>query len=267
MTWPTPVETLEALGQSIVANSPFQGMIRDGIDPTSVEGAGTLPYHIDNLQVDLHTTEVGVPVLWWRSVGSTHTAYSTETFLDELAEAAGRDPVAFRKAMLAKHPRHLKVLELAAEKAGWGTPPPKGRGRGVAVHESFDSYIAQIAEVSVERGHIRVHRVVCAVDCGIAVNPDGVRAQMESGINFGIGAALYSELNFKGGRVQESNFHDYRVLRLNEAPEIEVHIVPSTEKMGGAGEPGTAPIAGAIANAVFNLTQQRLRELPLRLPA
>jgi isoquinoline 1-oxidoreductase beta subunit len=153
-----------------------------------------------------------------------------------------------------------------AEKAKWGTPAPKGRARGIAVHESFGSYVAQVAEVSVEKNAIRVHRVVCAIDCGVAVNPEAVRAQMESGISFGLGAALYSTLTFKDGRVQQSNFHDYRVLRLDEMPVVEVHIVPSTDKMGGVGEPGVPPIAPAVANAVATLTGQRLRELPLRLP-
>jgi isoquinoline 1-oxidoreductase beta subunit len=161
----------------------------------------------------------------------------------------------------------LGVLNLAAEKAGWGGPLEKGRGRGVAVHESFGSFIAQIAEVSVDNGAIKVHRVVCAVDCGVAINPAGIEAQMESGIAFGLGAALHSHITFKDGRVQESNYHDYQVLRMSEMPVVEVHIVPSTEKSGGVGEPGTAPIAPAVANALFALSGQRLRELPFRLAA
>jgi isoquinoline 1-oxidoreductase beta subunit len=188
-----------------------------------------------------------------------------ESLLDELALAVGKDPVEYRRALLKGHSRHLGVLNLAAERAKWGTPLPKGRARGIAVHESFGSYVAQVAEVSVEENTIRVHRVVCAIDCGLAVNPEAVRAQMESGISFGLGAALYSTLSFKDGRVQQSNFHDYRVLRLDEMPVVEVHIVPSTEKMGGVGEPGVPPIAPAVANAVAALTGQRLRELPLRL--
>lgn len=251
------------VGQSIIAGTPFQGMMKDGIDPTSVEGAGTLPYHIENLGVDLHTTQNGVPVLWWRSVGSTHTAYSTETFIDELAEAAGKDPVAFRKAMLAKHPRHLKVLELAAEKAGWGTPLPKGKGRGVAVHESFNTFVAQVAEVTVDaRGRIKVDRVVCAVDCGLAVNPDIVKAQMEGGIGYGLGAILHDAITLKDGKVEQSNFHDYEPLRMEEMPKVEVHLVPSTEAPTGVGEPGTPVVGPALANAVYAATGQRIRNLP-----
>nr|WP_255610956.1 molybdopterin cofactor-binding domain-containing protein [Lysobacter sp. ESA13C] len=263
------------VGQSIIAGTPFAGaMIKNGIDATSVEGVADSPYlkEIADYRVDLHSPSTGIPVLWWRSVGHSYNAFVMESLIDELAHAAGKDPVEYRRALLKQHPRHLAALNLVADKAGWGTALPAGRARGVAVHESFGSYIAQVAEVSVEpkpgggQG-IRVHRFVCAIDCGLAVNPDGVRAQMESGINFGLGAALYSQLTFKDGRVQESNYHDYRVLRLDEAPQIEVHIVPSTDKMGGAGEPGTAPVAAAVANAVFALNQQRLRELPLQLPA
>jgi isoquinoline 1-oxidoreductase subunit beta len=189
-----------------------------------------------------------------------------ESLIDELAHAAGQDPVAYRRALLAKHPRHLAALDLAAEKSGWGSPLPPGRARGVAVHESFGSFVAQVAEVSADGGAIRVHRVVCAIDCGVAVNPLGVAAQLESGIAFGLGAALYSAIRFKEGRVQQSNYHDYRVLRLSEMPHVDVHIVPSTAKMGGAGEVGVPPIAPAVANAVFALTGKRLRELPLQLP-
>jgi isoquinoline 1-oxidoreductase beta subunit len=253
--------------QSILAGSPFAAMIKDGIDATAVEGASDSPYvtGLPNYRVELHTTDPGVPVLWWRSVGNSHTAFAVESFVDELAYAAQRDPLAFRKALLAKSPRVRAVLELAAEKAGWGTtPPPPGHARGLAVHESFGSIVAHVAEVSVDGGQIRVHRVVCAIDCGICVNPLGVAAQMESAIAFGLGAALHGELTIKEGRVVESNFHDYRILRLNEMPRVEVHIVPSQEKSGGAGEPGTPPIAPAVANAVFALTGKRLRDLPLR---
>ncbi|HSS77198.1 MAG TPA: xanthine dehydrogenase family protein molybdopterin-binding subunit [Thermoanaerobaculia bacterium] len=255
------------VSQSIVAGSPFAGMIRNGIDPTVVEGASDSPYvkAIAHHRVELHTPTPGVPVLWWRSVGNSHTAFAVESFVDELAHAAKRDPLGFRRALLAKSPRFRAVLELAAEKAGWGTPPPAGRARGLAVHESFGSIVSQVAEVSVDQGHIRVHRVTCAIDCGVCVNPLGVRAQMESGIAFGLGAALHSELTMKEGRVLESNFHDYRILRLHELPQVDVYIVPSHEKSGGAGEPGTPPIAPAVANAVFALTGKRLRDLPLRL--
>jgi len=258
------------VGQSILAGTPFEPMmVKNGVDATSVEGASDSPYlaRIADRFLELHSPDTGIPVLWWRSVGHTHTAFAMESFVDELAHAAGKDPVEYRRAALGDHARHVGVLNLAAEKAGWGTPLPKGRARGVAVHESFGSFVAQVAEVSVDNGVIRTHRVVCAIDCGIAVNPETIRAQMESGIAFGLGAALHSKLTFKDGRVQESNFHDYRVLRMNEMPQVEVHIMPSKEKAGGVGEPGVPPIAPAVANALFALTGTRLRELPLQLPA
>jgi isoquinoline 1-oxidoreductase subunit beta len=258
------------VGQSILAGTPFEPMmVKNGIDATSVEGVADSPYlkSLPSHRVDLHSPKVGIPVLWWRSVGHSYNGFVMESLIDELAKTAGKDPVEYRRALLKGHSRHLGVLNLVAEKAKWGTRAPEGRARGIAVHESFGSYVAQVAEVSVEKNAIRVHRVVCAIDCGVAVNPEAVRAQMESGISFGLGAALYSELTFKDGRVQQSNFHDYRVLRLDEMPVVEVHIVPSTEKMGGVGEPGVPPIAPAVANAVAALTGQRLRELPLRLPA
>jgi isoquinoline 1-oxidoreductase subunit beta len=252
---------------SIVAGSPFAGMIQKGIDPTCVEGAADSPYvkAIPNQRVELHMEDPGVPVLWWRSVGHSHTAFAVESFLDELAHAAKKDPLQFRRAVLAKSPRVLAVLELAAKEAAWGTPLAKGRARGLAVHESFGSIVSHVAEVSVDGGQIRVHRVVTAVDCGICVNPAGVRAQMESAVVFGLSAALHSELTLKDGRVVESNFHNYKILRLQEMPQVEVHIVESREKSGGGGEPGTPPIAPAVANAVFALTGKRLRELPLKL--
>jgi isoquinoline 1-oxidoreductase beta subunit len=258
------------VGQSIIAGTPFAAeMIQNGIDGSSVEGAADSPYlaAIADRRVDLHSPETGIPVLWWRSVGNTHTAFAMESLVDELAQAAGRDPVEYRRALLRNHPRHLGVLNLAVERAGWNTKLPEGRARGVAVHESFGSFVAQVAEVSIESGKIRVHRVVCAADCGIVVNPAGVIQQMESGIAFGLSAALQGAIELKDGRVQQSNFHDYPVLRLNQMPAVEVHLVPSTEKSGGAGEPGTPPIAPAVANAIAALTGQRLRELPLRLGA
>jgi len=257
------------VGQSILVGTPFEPfLVKNGIDATSVEGAFDAPYlkDIPNHRVDLHSPKTGIPVLWWRSVGHSHTAFVMESLIDELAQAAGKDPVEYRRALLKNHRRHLGVLNLAVEKAGWGRRPPQGRARGVAVHESFGSFAAQVAEVSVEDGRIRVHRVVCAIDCGIAVNPETIAAQMESGIAFGLSAALHSALHIKDGRVQESNYHDYRVLRMNEMPVVEVHIVPSTEKPGGIGEVGVPPIAPAVANAVAVLTGQRLRELPLTLP-
>jgi isoquinoline 1-oxidoreductase subunit beta len=262
-------------GQSILAGSPFEAaLVKNGIDGTSVEGVADSPYlkEIPNHRVGLHSPKRAIPVLWWRSVGHSHSGFVMESLVDELAHAAGKDPLEYRRALLKNHPRHLGVLNLAAEKAGWGTPPAQGHARGIAVHESFGSYVAQVADVSLVDDPaggraIRVHRVVCAVDCGVAVNPETIRAQMESGVAFGLGAALHSKLSFAEGRVQQSNFHDYRVLRLNEMPQVEVHIVPSTEKSGGIGETGVPPIAPAVANAVFALTGQRLRELPLQLAA
>ena len=252
------------VGQSIATGTPFESaIVKNGIDGTSVEGAANLRYDIPNIAVELHTTKVGVPVLWWRSVGSTHTAYSTETFLDELAHAAARDPLEIRRAMLAKHPRHLATLNLVAERAGWDRPLPGGRARGIALHESFNSVVAQVAEISLRPdGLPRVHRVVCAVDCGTAINPDIVRAQMEGGIGYGLAGALWSEVTLVAGRVQQRNFDGYRPLRIDEMPAVEVHIVPSGEAPTGVGEPGVPPIAPAVANAYFQLTRRRIRRLP-----
>ncbi|RON13458.1 xanthine dehydrogenase family protein molybdopterin-binding subunit [Pseudomonas frederiksbergensis] len=256
------------VGQSILTGTSFAAtMVKDGVDKTSVEGVADSPYleGLANHQVDLHSPQTGISVLWLRSVGHTHTAFVMESLIDELADAAGKDPVEYRRALLKAHPRHLGVLNLAVEKADWKAPLPDGHALGVAVHESFGSYVAQVAEVSQDNLAIRVHRVVCAVDCGIAVNPQGIAAQMESGITFGLGFTLHSKLTFKNGQVEQSNYHDYQVLRLNEMPVVEVHIVPSSDKPGGIGEVGVPPVAPAVANAVFALTGQRLRELPLQL--
>ncbi len=250
--------------QSILAGGPFAAMVRNGVDPVSVEGAANLPYAIPHLAVDLHSPKVPVPVLWWRSVGSSHTAFATECFLDELAQAGSQDPLELRRALLADRPRHLGVLELAAAKGGWGNPLPPGRGRGLAVHESFHSFVAQVVEVTVgPKGEIKVDRVVCAVDCGMAVTPDVVRAQMEGGIAFALSAALFGEITLKDGRAEQSNFHDYRCLRIDEMPVVEVHIVPSAAAPTGVGEPGVPPLAPALANAIFAATGKRIRKLPI----
>jgi isoquinoline 1-oxidoreductase beta subunit len=255
------------VGQSVLIGTPFEGMVKDGVDPTAVEGVFDSAYLTDvpNHLVEHHAPKSPVTTLWWRSVGHSHSGFVMETMMDELAKAAGQDPLAYRRGRLAKHPRHLGVLDLAAAKGGWGAPLPSGRFRGLAVHESFNSYVAQVAEISVDRGGIRVHRVVCAIDCGTAVNPAGVVAQLESAVVFGLSAALYGEITLREGRVQQSNFHDYRPLRLHEMPVVEVHIVPSTERPSGVGEPGVPPVAPAVANAVFAATGKRLRRLPLRL--
>ncbi|MGE0211788.1 MAG: molybdopterin cofactor-binding domain-containing protein [Parvibaculaceae bacterium] len=254
------------VGQSIVKGSSFEGMMENGIDPTSVEGARTLLYDIADFRCDLHTTDVGVPVLWWRSVGHTHTGYAVECFVDELLEEAGLDPVEGRLAMMGKSPRAAGVLKAVAELADWkGYKVPEGRARGVAVVESFSSFVAQIAEVSAgESGEgPRVHKVWCAVDCGIAVNPDIIRAQMEGGIGYGVGHALYGEISLDEGKVVQGNFDTYRSLRISEMPEVEVAIVPSTEKPTGVGEPGVPPVAPAIANAMAKLGLGRPRRLPI----
>ncbi|MNQ35139.1 Isoquinoline 1-oxidoreductase subunit beta [compost metagenome] len=256
------------VGQSIMAGTSLEAsMVKDGIDKTSVEGVVDSPYieGLANHQIELHSPTTGISVLWLRSVGHTHTAFVMESLIDELATAAGKDPVEYRRTLLKDHPRHLGVLNLAVEKANWKAPLPDGHALGVAVHESFGSYVAQVAEVSQDNLAIRVHRVVCAVDCGIAVNPQSIAAQMESCITFGLSFALHSKLTLKDGQVVQSNYHDYRVLRLNEMPVVEVHIVPSSDKPGGIGEAGVPPMAPAVANAVFALTGQRLRELPLQL--
>jgi isoquinoline 1-oxidoreductase beta subunit len=225
------------VGQSIMAGTPFAAAIKDGIDPTSV--------------------------LWWRVVGSSHTAYAVEAFIDEVAHAAGQDGFTFRRKLLDQHPRMKAVLELAADKAGWSTPLPPGKGRGIAVAEAFKTYVAQVAEVSVGKdGQVKVDRVVCAVDCGTPINPDIIAAQMEGGIGFGLGAVLYGAITLKDGRIEQDNFNGYRVLRMNEMPKVEVHIVPSTEPPTGVGEPGVAPLGPAVANAIFAATGKRHYVLP-----
>jgi isoquinoline 1-oxidoreductase subunit beta len=252
------------VGQSIAKGTLFeQGLVREGVDRLSVEGIQNQPYAVPNLRVDLTTTYSPVTVLWWRAVGSTHTAYALESFIDEIAHAAGKDPVEFRLAMLKDKPRHAAVLKLAAEKAGWSLPAPAERHRGIALAESFRSYVAQVAEISIDRaGRPKVHRVVCAVDCGVAVNPDQIRAQMEGGIGFGLGAIMKSQLTLNQGKVVEGNFDGYDVLRIDEMPKVEVYIVKSTAPPTGVGEPGVPPIGPAVANAFFNATGKRVRVLP-----
>lgn len=250
------------VGQSIMAKTAWDGMVQNGVDPTSVEGANNLPYAIQNQTVGLTTTDVRVPVLWWRSVGSTHTAFAAEAFLDEVAEAAGRDPLEFRLSMLEPQSRHATVLKLAAEKAEWQKPLPEGRFRGVAVAESFGSVVAQIAEVSTDGNGIKVERVVAAVDCGLAINPDQVRAQVEGGIGFGLSAILGEEITLTDGKVDQGNFDMYTPLRIDAMPKVEVHIVASSNPPSGIGEPGVPPIGPAVANAAFKALGKRIRVMP-----
>lgn len=254
-------------GQSIMAGTSMAAMmVNNGIDNTSVEGLTEFSYDVPERQVELHTTDVGIPVQWWRSVGNTHTAFSKEVFIDALARKAGIDPVAYRLSLLTNNPRETAVLKLVAEKAGWDTRElPAGWGRGVAVHTSFGSTVAEIAEVSVQGNTFKVERVVAAIDCGIAVNPSIVRAQVEGAIAYGLSAALQDELTLTDGVVDQSNFHDYQVLRMNAMPVVETHILPSTNAPSGVGEPGTPPIAPAVANALADATGQRLTRLPLKL--
>jgi isoquinoline 1-oxidoreductase beta subunit len=242
---------------------PMEGMIKDGLDPTSVEGVSPTPYALPMMHGDLHSPEAAVRPLWWRSVGNTHTAFVMETMMDELAVAAGKDPLAFRLALLGRSERAAGVLELAAAKAGWGKPMRAGVAQGIAVHESFGSYVAQVAEVSMASGKIKVERVVCAVDCGVAVNPDVIRAQMEGCIGFGLGALYYGEIEIRNGRAAQRNFDTYRSLRIHEMPVVEVHIVPSIAAPTGVGEPGLPPLAPAVANALARLGGPRVRRLPL----
>ena len=236
-----------------------------GTDWSATEGALHLPYAIPNIQVSYARVNTAVPVGFWRSVASSQNAYITECFLDEVAAAGSKDPYQLRRELLRDQPRYLGVLERAASKAGWGTPAPAGRFRGIAVASSFGSYAAQVAEISIDRGRVRVHRVICAIDCGMTVNPDTIAAQMEGSIIYGLTAALHGEITVAQGRAQQSNFDDYPLLTLEDCPEIEVHIVKSTEDPGGVGEPGTPPIAPAVANAVFAATGKPVRSLPIRL--
>ena len=253
------------VGQSIMKGSPFEAMaMKDGLDSTAYEGSNEIPYDVANFKCDLHQVDVGVPVLWWRSVGHTHTGYAVEAFVDELLEAAGKDPVEGRLELMSKKPRHAGVLRAVAELADWKSAKLEpGRARGVAVVESFNTFVAQIVELSMGDEGPKVHKVWCAVDCGVAVNPDIIRAQMEGGIGFGLGHILYADVPMEGGRVVPGNFDAYRSLRINEMPAIEVTIVKSNEKPTGVGEPGVPPIGPAVANAMAKLGQTRPRQLPI----
>jgi isoquinoline 1-oxidoreductase beta subunit len=266
---------LDEKGMPVAWNHRFAGSsilarwlppaFNNGLDPDTTDGAIDLVYALPNLHVEyLRVEPPGIPTAFWRSVGPSHNVFVTESFMDELAAAAEQDAVAYRRALLDKAPRAKAVLELAAEKAGWGQPLPKGVGRGVSVQFVFGTYMAQVAEVEVSReGAVRVRRVVCAVDCGIVVNPDTVQAQIQSAIIFGVTAALYGEITLKDGRVEQTNFDTYQILRMNEAPAIEVHIVQSLEPPGGMGEAGTSAIVPAVTNAIFAATGRRLRKLPI----
>jgi isoquinoline 1-oxidoreductase subunit beta len=251
------------VAQSIMEGTFFEAQgIKDGVDGSVVEGASDMPYALPHLRVECRLAPRVFPVLWWRSVGHTHTAMAVEHMIDIAARRAKQDPVAYRRAMLAEHPRWLAVLELAAAQAGWGSPLPAGRARGIAIHKSFESIVAEVAEVSLENGRPRVHRVVAAVDMGRVVNPRHARTQIESGIVFGLSAALHQAITFKDGRVEQSNFHDFPLLRQSEMPQVDVHLVDSSEAPGGAGEPGTPPIAPAVANALLALTGRPTTSLP-----
>jgi isoquinoline 1-oxidoreductase beta subunit len=266
---------LDEAGMPVAWNHRFAGSsilarwlppaFNNGLDPDTTDGAIGLPYALPNMRVEyLRMEPPGIPTAFWRSVGPSHNVFVVESFMDELAAAAKKDPVDYRLALLDKAPRAKAVLQLAAEKAGWGQSLPKGSGRGVSIQFVFGTYMAQVAEVEVSSdGSVRVRRVVCAVDCGTVINSDTVRAQIQGAIIFGVTAALYGEITLKDGRVEQTNFDTYQVLRMNEAPAIEVHIVQSQESPGGMGEPGTSAIVPAVTNAIFAATGKRLRKLPI----
>ena len=252
------------VGQSIFAGTVLGSfVIKDGIDAMSVEGVFPSQYSIPQMTGDLHSTDLPIPPLWWRSVGNSHSAFVMETMIDELAGAAGQAAVAFRLAILGNNRRVAGVLKLVADKAGWGKPREPGIEQGIAVHQCFGTSVAQVADVSMKDGKVRVHRVVCAVDCGVAVNPDVIRAQMEGGIGFAMSALYYGEIEIEAGRAVQRNFDRYRVLRIYEMPKVEVHIVSSNAAPTGVGEPGVPPLAPAVANAMARLGVPRVRRLPL----
>ena len=262
-----PIAWMQRLVQpSLTARSNPRALDSSGgVDRNSMNGASDLPYNIPNLRVEYIWNDPGIPIGYWRSVGNSVNGYVVESFFDEIAAAGGKDPFELRRQLLNKAPRHKAVLELAAEKAGWGKPLPNGHFQGISVQEAFGSFVAEVAEVSVaSNGKVRVHRVVCAVDCGWNINPDTIQAQMAGGIVYGLTAALYGEITIKNGRVEQSHFENYPMLTMNEMPEMEVYIVPSTQTPGGIGEPSTPPIASAVVNAIFSATGKRLRRLPIR---
>jgi isoquinoline 1-oxidoreductase beta subunit len=241
------------------------GLPPNGVDFISLDGVANLPYDIPNVKIEYIENDPGIPFGFWRSVGASFQGFVVEGFVDELAAMAKKDPYEFRRDLLGKHPRHLAVLNLAAEKAGWSTPVARGRGRGIALMECFGSILAQVSEVSVDQsGAVRIHKIVCTVDCGWAINPDTIKAQMEGGIVYGLTAALKGEITIDKGRVVQKHFGDYQMMRVNEMPEIEVHIVPSSEEPGGIGEPSTALAAGSLVNAIYAATGKRIYSLPIR---
>lgn len=251
------------VGQSIMKGTVFEPSVVKGVDYLSVEGAVDHPYAFANQRIGLTSMEVGVPVLWWRSVGHSHTAFAIETFVDEISAALGHDPIDYRLNVLGMKPRLGNTLRLAAEAAGWGKPLAAGRFHGVASAESFGSFVSNVVEASVEDGQPVVHKIVCAVDCGVPINPDNIRSQIAGGATFGLSAALAEEITLDQGRVVQEGFGDYTLLRIDQAPEIEVHIVPSSEKPTGVGEPGVSSIAPAVANAISAATRKRIRRLPI----
>lgn len=251
-------------GSSIIARwAP--PVFKNGYDPDTIDGALELPYSFPNVRLEYVQNEPkGIQTAFWRSVGPSHNIFVVESFIDELAAAAKKDPVEYRRALLDKSPRAKAVLDLAAEKSGWGQPLPKGSGRGVSVQNVFGSYMAQVAEVAVSKdGDVAVKRITCAVDCGIGINPNTIEAQAQSAIVYGLTAVLYGEITLKDGRVEQSNFDNYRALRINEIPAIDIHIIDSGEAPGGMGEPGTCAVPPAVTNAIFAATGVRLRKLPI----
>jgi isoquinoline 1-oxidoreductase beta subunit len=260
-----PVAFTARVACDSINNWFFPGSVKNGMDQSSVEGLDDMPYDVPNILVDYKMTTPGIPTGFWRSVGASQNGFFEESFVDELAAAAKKDPYEYRKALLSKQPRHLGVLNLAAEKSGWGKPLPKGVFRGIAIVESFDTYVAEVAEVSVGKdGTVKVHRVVCAVDCGQPVNPHIIEQQAMGGIVYGLTQTLKNEITIDKGRVVQANFDSYDMLRMNEMPKVEVYIVPSTEVPRGMGEPAVPPVAAAVCNAIFAATGKRIRKIPVQ---